>query len=145
MIKYHAGTSGTDLEGLRSDLERYGFEARRLEREGRFRLLSDVSSPGDRAEELERLTVEEPVDGRSIWAAFNWEERIDLEASLEQQRALTKFVEGGSMVVKTSVLEEKLEEWPEGVDRRAQLQHSGTIWLAEEGVSLSRIGPLPES
>lgn len=143
LIKYHAGTAGTDLEGLRSDLERYGFEARRLEREGRFRLLSDVSSPGERVEELERLVSEEPVDGRSIWAAFNWEERVDLDASLKQQRALTRFVEGGSLVVKTSVLEEKLEDWPDGVDRRAQLQHSGTIWISEEGMSLSRVGPMP--
>ncbi|WP_053058065.1 helix-turn-helix domain-containing protein [Rubrobacter aplysinae] len=143
LIKYHAGASGTGLERLKSSLERHGFEARRLEGEGRFRMLADVSKPGQRAEELQRLASEEPVDGRSVWAAFNWEERLSLDASLEQQRSLTRFVEGSSVVVKTSVLEEALGEWPDGGDRRAQLQHSGSIWLSEEGMSLSRTSPTP--
>lgn len=143
LIKYHAGTSGTDLGELRSELERYGFEAGRLEREGRFHLLADVESPGERVEELERLVGEELTDGRPVWTAFNWEERVDLDASLEQQRALTRYVEGGSVVVKTSVLEGMMDGWPDGGERRAQLQHSGTIWLSDEGMSVSRVGPVP--
>lgn len=143
LIKYHAGGSGTELEELRSDLERYGFEARRLEAEGRFRLLADVDRPGERVEELERLASRGSTDGRPIWAAFNWEERIDLDASLEQQRALTRLAEGGAVVVKTSVLEEMMAAWPEGGERRAQLQHSGTVWLSGDGMSVSRVGPMP--
>lgn len=143
LIKYHAGTAGTEPDELRSELERYGFEARRLESEGRFRMLADVDRPGERVEELERLASEGPADGRPIWAAFNWEERMDLDASLEQQRAITRFVEGGSVVVKTSVLEEMMREWPASGERQAQFQHSGTIWLSEEGMSVSRVGPVP--
>lgn len=143
LIKYHAGTAGTDLDELRSELERYGFEARRLEAEGRFRMLADVDRPGERVEELGRLASEAPAGRRPIWTAFNWEERIDLDASLKQQRAITSFVEGAAVVVKTSVLEEMMDEWPEGGERRAQLQHSGTIWLSEEGMSVSRVGPVP--
>lgn len=143
LIKYHAGTEGTDVDELRSALERYGFEARRLEKEGRFRLLADVSRPGERVEELERLASEEATDGRQIWAAFDWEERIDLDASLKQQRALMGFVEGGSVVIKTSVLEEMLDEWPSGGERRAQLQHSASIWLSDSRMSVSRVSPVP--
>jgi len=143
LIKYHAGTAGTDLDWLRSELKRYGFEAGRLEREGRFRLLADVGTPGERAEELGRVIREESLEEREVWAAFNWEERMDLDASLEQQRMLTRFVEGGSVVVKTSLLEDTLDRWPNNGQRRAQLQHSSTVWLSEEGMSVSRIGPVP--
>lgn len=143
LIKYHAGASSSDLERLREDLERYGFEAGRLEREGRFRLLADVESPGERVGELERLSGEDSLDGRPVWTAFNWEERVDLDAALEQQRALTRFTERGSLVVKTTVLEEMMQGWPSSGERRAQLQHSGTIWLSEEGMSVSRVGPVP--
>lgn len=77
-------------------------------------------------------------------AAFDWEgRRTDLEASLKQQRALMGFFEGGSVVVKTSVLEERLDDWPSGGERGAQLQHSASIWLSDSGMSLSRVSPLP--
>jgi excisionase family DNA binding protein len=143
LIKYHAGNSRTDLEDLRSNLERHGFEARRLESESRFRLLADVESPGERVAEIKRLAAEGSEDGHPIWVAFNWEERVDLDVALEQQRSLTRFVEGGAVVVKTSLLEEMVDDWPNGGERRAQLQHSGTVWLSAEGMSVSRVAPMP--
>lgn len=45
--------------------------------------------------------------------------------------------------VKTSVLERMLDEWPSGEERWAQLKHSATIWLSDNGMSVSRVSPAP--
>src|SRR5919112_829692 len=70
-------------------------------------------------------------------------EKLGQEA-LEQQRALTELVEGSELVVKTTVLEDDLDEWPGADQRRAQVMHSGTMWLAREGLALSRVSPALE-
>lgn len=41
---------------------------------------------------------------------------------------------GAQLVVKTSVMEEQIDEWPRAIQRKAQTLHSGTIWLSEEGI-----------
>lgn len=144
LVKYHAGGEQTDLEELRSDFERHGLDVHRLEQEERLFFLEDTGSPGERPEELERLLGEEAGNGRSVWAAFNWEERVDLDSALAQQRHLTDLVEDNRLVVKTAVLEELADEWPTATWLRAQTVHSGTVWLSEAGLSMSRVAPVRE-
>src|SRR5215208_3348324 len=71
----------------------------------------------------------------------NWDLRMGVKEALQQQRALTELVEGSELVVKTTVLEDDLDEWPGADQRRAQVMHSGTLWLAREGLALSRVSP----
>lgn len=153
LIKYHAGDgsggiSGGDLERLRDELEAHDLSARSLEDEGRMRFLADADVPKHRPDELRRLLEDEARqaigNGRSVWVAFNWEERVDLKAALEQQRALTELVGDSRLVVKTSVLERIADEWMTATWREAQAAHSGAIWLSEGGLTSSRVSPVPE-
>ena len=66
-----------------------------------------------------------------------------MEAALKQQQALRKVVEEDELVLKTAVLEEVVDEWPGKMLRRAQVLHSGTIWLSESGLALNRVTPPP--
>jgi hypothetical protein len=68
---------------------------------------------------------------------------MDLEDAFGQQERLSDFVEDTQLVVKTAVLEEVLDQWPGADLRRAQVLHSGTIWLSESGLSMSRVTPPP--
>jgi hypothetical protein len=43
------------------------------------------------------------------------------------------------------VLEAVVDEWPGKMLRRAQVLHSGTIWLSESNLTLSRVTPPPSS
>ncbi len=144
LVKYHAGGSKTDLEDLRAELSENGLDVQRLEGEGSLHFLDDAATPGARPRELGRLLENRTGEGRQIWAAFNWEERVDLDAALEQQKELTNLIEDTRLVVKTAVLEELADGWPTATWRRAQAVHSGTVWLSEAGLSLSRVAPVPK-
>lgn len=141
LVKYHA-VGESDPERLRDDLEENGLDARALENSGRMSFLADSEDPEHRPEEVRRLLgadAREAVDnGRSVWVAFNWERRVNLETALEQQTALTNLVGDSRLVVKTSVLEEVTDEWNTATWRRAQEAHSGTVWLSENGLTASR-------
>jgi excisionase family DNA binding protein len=141
LIKYVGGESWGSLADARTTLERCGLEVGRLEEEGRFRFTSEPDPQGGRTEELKRLLSEETDGGRSVWVSFNWAEQIGLEAALNQQQALREVVEEGDLVLKTVVLEEVVDEWPGKMLRQAQVMHSGTIWLSESGLALSRVTP----
>ena len=145
LIKYVGGEDWDSLDDARTTLERCGLEVRRLEEEGRFRFTSEPDPQGGRSEELRRLLSEEADGDRSTWVSFNWSEQIDLDAALEQQEALQGVTEEGEVVVKTAVLEEVVDAWPGKMLRRAQVLHSGTIWLSESGLALSRVMPPPSS
>ena len=82
-------------------------------------------------------------DGRTVWATFDWAEPVDRETALRQQEDLMELVDERQLVVKTAVLEQVVDEWPSATLRRAQVAHSGVIWLSESGVVLSRVKPLP--
>lgn len=145
LVKYVGGEDWDSLEDARTELERHGLEVGRLEDEGRFRFTSDPDPQGGRTEELRRLLSEEADSRHSVWVSFNWAEKIDLDTALKQQQALREVVEGDELVVKTAVLEEVVDEWPGKMLRRAQVSHSGTIWLSESGLALSRVVPPPSS
>jgi excisionase family DNA binding protein len=143
LVKYQRGDSEESEDELRVELERRELEVARLEDEGRFRLIAESDPLGGRTDELRRLVAEEIGEGRTIWVNFNWEETVDLDAALEQQREITELVEDTGLVVKTTVLEPELDDWPGAMQRRAQVLHAGTIWLSESGVALSRVLPPP--
>jgi excisionase family DNA binding protein len=145
LLKYHREVEGMPTaEELRAELSRNGLEVGRLEDEGRLRFVSERGEPGERIREVERLVAqEEGGEERSVWVDFNWEQGLELEAALEQQRALSGFIENTQLVIKTAVLEGTLDEWPGSTQRRAQVMHAGTMWLSESGLALSRITPPP--
>jgi excisionase family DNA binding protein len=144
LVKYHREVEGMpSADELRAEFGRNGLEVARLEGEGRLRFVSERGEPGERMQEAERLVAEGGGDGRSVWVNFNWEKGLDLEAALEQQRALSGFVEDTQLVIKTAVLESTLDDWPGETQRRAQVMHAGTMWLSESGLALSRITPPP--
>jgi excisionase family DNA binding protein len=144
LVKYHREAEGMSTAGeLRSELSRNGLEVGRLEGERRLRFVSERSEPGGRVREVERLIAEGAGEGRSVWVDFNWESGLELEAALEQQRALSGVIEDTRIVIKTAVLEATLDEWPGSTQRRAQVMHAGTMWLSESGLALSRVTPPP--
>lgn len=142
LVKFLGDESATEDE-LRDDFESKGLEVRRLEGEGRFRFFAENVPAGGRPAELWNLLEEGIDEGRSVWASFNWTQQMDLEAAFGEQERLSDFVEDTQLVVKTVVLEEVLDQWPGAELRRAQVLHSGTIWLSESGLSLSRVTPPP--
>lgn len=139
LAKYIGGEPWASLDELRADLKSHGLEVTHLEEEDRFRFISEPDPEGSRIEELRRLLAEEAEGGRSLWVSFNWTRQIDLDAALRQQEILREVVEDSQLVVKTAVLEEVIDEWPGKMLRRAQILHSGTIWLSESGLALSRV------
>lgn len=142
LVKFLGDQSASEDE-LRDNFESKGLEVRHLEGEGRFRFIAESVPSGGRPEELWGLLEEGIDEGRSVWASFNWTQQMDLETAFGQQERLTEFVEDSLLVVKTVVLEEALDRWPGADLRRAQVLHSGTIWLSESGLSLSRVTPPP--
>lgn len=141
LIKYHGENHPRAVDELRAELEGHGLEVGRLEEEGRLHFIEEPETPGEREEELKRMVSEEGRVGRSVWVDFNWEERVDLDTALKQQRGLTERVQDGRLVVNTSVLESILDGWPGRALAQAQVFHSGSVWLTESGLSLSRSVP----
>jgi excisionase family DNA binding protein len=144
LVKFAGGEPDVLDDEARTILERHGLEVRRLEEEGRFRLSQERGPLDERRELLERLVKEEADSGRTVWTSFNWAEHVDLEAALRQQDAWTELLGANQLVVKTAVLEEVADGWPAKAQRRARESHTGTIWLSEAGLSLSRVTPLPQ-
>jgi excisionase family DNA binding protein len=144
LVKYVGGEPQSSLDDLRAELDANGLDVTRLEEEGRFRFTTEPDPTG-RVEALRGLLDEELEGGRSIWASFDWAEQIDLESALRQQEALTELIEAAQLVVKTALLERVADDWPTATQRRAQTLHSGTIWLSEASLALSRVTPLPSA
>ena len=142
MVKYQLEEPRLPSLGeVREQLGQAGLDVEGLEVEGRLRFVRQGGEPGNRVEEVRRLAEEESGEGRSVWISMNWDLRMGVQEALQQQRALSELVEGSELVVKTTVLEEDLDEWPGADHRQAQVNHSGTMWLAREGLALSRVSP----
>ncbi len=127
------------MDELRAEMERRELEVARLEEDGRL-LMRPLNDPiSGRVDELEQLLKECTEEGRTVWVDYNWDESVDVEAALKHQEELSEFVQDKPLVVKTSVLEASLEEWPGTQVLRAQVVHSGSMWLTESGLSLNRV------
>ena len=143
LVKYVGGEPQASVEELRIELERNGLDVRRLEEEGRFRFSAEHDPLNGRAHALRQLVAEEAASGRSIWVSFDWAKQVDPATALRQQEALSEVIEGAQLVVKTALLEQVADDWPTATHRRVQTLHSGTIWLSEAGLVLSRLTLLP--
>ena len=130
------------MDQLRAELERRELKVARLEEDGRLlmRPLNDPTS--GRVDELEQLLEERTEEGRTVWVDYNWDESVDVEAALKHQEEISEFVQDKPLVVKTSVLEASVEEWPGTLVLRAQVVHSASMWLTESGLSLNRVESL---
>jgi excisionase family DNA binding protein len=140
LVKFCGPETGISVETLRAELDRAGLEVERLEDEGRLRFVPK----NDNHVTVLRRFYEETEWDRTIWASFDWVVDIDLEAALERQHELTKFVAERQLVVQTGVLEGDTDRWPPPLGRRAQLLHSATVWLSDAGLATTRVSPLAE-
>lgn len=136
LVKYRGEGREQSAERLRAELESEGLDAA-------LHLAAESEVPGRRADELRRLVEDRPDDGRPMWVNYDWERRLPPEAALEQQRGITELARDSELVIMTTVLDSELDRWPGVLQRRAQLMHSGAIWMSETGLALSRVTPLP--
>jgi excisionase family DNA binding protein len=146
LVKFYADEEHSEGE-LLSDFEQNGLQAGRLRREGRLLMRAEEEpSSGSRGEQLGWLIEEKGgVEGRTVWASFDWVKPIELQTALEQQRQLTELVDASQLVVKTAAIEEAIDHWSASKLRRVQSMHSAIILASEEGLSLSRATPMPPS
>ena len=148
LVKFYGKEEISEKE-LRKALEDSGLEVGRLEEEGRLRLVAE-EDPEKRNDVLKHLLDEDSEDGSNsgsnecaLWASFDWSYQMSLEEALEQQEKISQ-VTFRHLVVKTAALEEAIDTWPPALLRRAEVTHSGQIWLSKAGLSVSRVAPLPE-
>jgi excisionase family DNA binding protein len=142
LVKFHSGEPEWSVDELRAAFQRNGLEVARLEALGRLRFRAETDPLSGRPEALRQLLDEEGAGGRSIWAAFDWTQPIDLDRALLQQAALAAVV-GQQLVVKTAVLEAIADDWSPAARRRLRDLHGGLIELSATGLSLSRRTTLP--
>ena len=141
VVKYVEHEKDDTLVELRDTLERNGLDVYRLEEEGRISFVYEGKRSVERTGELRKLLAKDENKDRSMWICFNWDKQAELETALERQEEITQLVENSLLVVKTSMLEHELDEWPGADLRRAQVMHLGTIWISEKGMALSRVSP----
>lgn len=142
LVKFYGGET-VSTSSLRTEFGKNGLNVRRLEAEGRFRFIAEHDSLNGRGDTLKQMMEEEVARGRTIWASFDWAREVDVETAMSQQEALTRLVDERQLVVKTAVLEQVLDAWSPATQRRTQTRYSGTMWLSEAGLALSRLTPTP--
>src|SRR5215204_6163069 len=144
LVKFYGGEEKSEDE-LSTRFENNGLEVRRLKQEGRFLMKAEEDPLYGRGDALRRLIEKEAVEGRTVWASFDWVRQVDLSTALEQQERLSELVDSHQLVVKTATLGEVTDQWPSSALRQGQSLHSGTILAFESGLSLSRLAPMPPS
>jgi excisionase family DNA binding protein len=146
LVKFYAGEEHSEEE-LLLDFEQNGLEAGRLKRQGRLLMRAEEEPlSGSRWRQLWQLIEEKGgVEGRTVWASFDWVKPVGLDTALEQQRQLSELVDARRLVVKTAAIEEAIEEWTASQLRRVQSMHSAMILASEEQLLLSHATPMPPS
>src|ERR671920_324435 len=146
LVKFYAGEEHSEEE-LLSDFEQNGLQASRLKREGRLLMRAEEEpSRGTRWRQLNQLIEEKGgVEGRTVWASFDWVKPLELETALELQKQLSELVDARQLVVKTAAIEEAIDEWKASQLRRVQNMHSAMILASEEELLLSHATPMPPS
>src|SRR4028118_2111159 len=126
LVKFYGGEEKSEDE-LSARFENNGLEVGRLKREGRFLMRAEEDPLYGRGDALGRLVEDDAVDGRTVWASFDWVRQVDLSTALEQQERLTELVDTRQLVIKTATLGEVADQWPSSALRQGQSLHSGTI------------------
>ena len=122
LVKFYAGEEHSEEE-LLSDFEQNGLQAGRLMRQRRLLMRAEEEpSSGSRWRQLHQLIEEKGgVEGRTVWASFDWVKPVQLETALEQQRQLSELVDASRLVVKTAAIEEAIDEWTVSQLRRVRV------------------------
>ncbi len=144
LIKVYAGETAS-VEELRAALTRQGVDVMALEAAGRFRFSAEVDAGAGRAEALRDLLAAPDAAGRPVWVSVDWATGVDLDTALRQQEGIANLVDSAHLVVKTAVREEVVETWPARDQWRARRTHQGLIWIADTGLTCSRVTPLPDT
>jgi excisionase family DNA binding protein len=146
LVKFYAGEEHSEEE-LISDFEHNGLQAERLKRQGRLLMRAEEEPlSGSRWRQLWQLIEEKGgVEGRTVWASFDWVKPVQLETALEQQRQLSELVDVRQLVVKTAAVEEAIDEWSASQLRRVRSVHSSLILASEEDLMLAHAMPMPPS
>jgi excisionase family DNA binding protein len=146
LVKFYAGEEHSEEE-LLLDFEQNGLEASRLKRQGRLLMRAEEEPlSGSRWRQLWRLIEEKGgVEGRTVWASFDWVKPLQLQTALEQQRQLSELVDASQLVVKTAAIEEAIDEWRASQLRRVQSMHSAMILASAEELLLAHATPMPPS
>ncbi len=142
LVKFYAGEPASS-DQLRVAFTQYGLEVLQLEDEGRLHFCEEDDPLAGRAELLRRVLRELAGEGRTIWAAFDWVEQVDLDEAMRQQHAMMAVVDASRLVLKTSILQQVVDSWPPASQRRAQYLFRGIIGLSEKRLVLSRVMPTP--
>src|ERR671917_191314 len=101
LVKFYGGEEKSEDE-LSARFENNGLEVGRLKQEGRFLMRAEEDPLYERGDALRRLIEEAAVEGRTVWASFDWVRQVDLSTALEQQERLTELVDSKQLVVKTA-------------------------------------------
>lgn len=142
LVKFHGGEPAL-VDTLRKDFERHGLEATSLEDAGRLVFSAEKNPLEERGELLQQIVEEERAGGnREVWVSFDWTQEGSLDEVIHQQQALTRFVSGHRLAVKTALLEAAADDWTMETQRRARATHSGTAWISDAGLTLSRTTPV---
>jgi excisionase family DNA binding protein len=146
LVKFYAGEEYSEEE-LLSDFEQNGLQAGRLKRQGQLLMRAEEEPlSGSRWRQLAQLIEQRgAVEGRTVWASFDWVKPLELETALEQQRQLSELVDASRLVVKTAAIEEAIDEWRASQLRRVQSMHSALILASEEELLLAHATPMPPS
>ena len=146
LAKFHGPSTGATIGELRDEIAKAGLDVERLEGEGRLRFVEEEGTDkvADHVEALERFYEEIAPSGATIWASFDWAIGVDPQEAVERQREVTRLSARRSLVVQTGVLEEQTDGWPPPLVRKAQLMHTATVWLSEEGLASTRVAPVAD-
>jgi excisionase family DNA binding protein len=144
LVKFYGGEEKSEDE-LSARFEKNGLEVDRLKQERRFLMRAEEDPLYGRGDALGRLIEEEAVEGRTVWASFDWVRQVDLSTALEQQERLTELVDSRQLVVKTATLGEVIDQWPSSALRQGHSFHSGVILASQSELSMCRVRPMPSS
>jgi excisionase family DNA binding protein len=142
LVKVYTGEPSSEDE-LRAAFTRHGLAVARLEEEGRLRFTKEADPRGGRAATLRRLLDAETAAGRSLWAAFDWVEDVDLDTALRQQHELRELIHERPATLATGVIERVMDDWSLHEQRRARHAHHGFVSLSATHAFLGRSVPLP--
>lgn len=138
LIKGYAGESAS-LDELRASLTRDGLDVAALEAAGRFHFARELEPGMQRADVVRGLLTTAAAVGRSVWVSFDWAKHADLDVVLRQQQALARLVDEARLVVQTVLLQEIVDTWPPGDQRRLQQVHRSMVSIADTWLTLTRV------
>lgn len=142
LVKFTSGEHASP-DALRAELVRHGLDVPTLEAAQRMVVVPEHDPLVQRATHLQQVLATHAAQAETVWASFDWTKQVSLDAAVKQQETLAAVVDAGQVVVKTGVLQEIADTWPDITERRVQHAHRGIIWMGQERMVLSRVTRMP--